>query len=219
MFNRLRRGENGREKPHWARAVMDLETRRLIEELSPETCSALEISGTAWRTRVRFQSYRSVAFPEFDICDAGLAEKFDIIIAEQVFEHLHWPGRAARNVLGMLKPGGHFLITTPFLIRVHNVPTDCTRWTETGIRYFLAECGFPLEQIRTGAWGNRPCVKANFTDWPTFRPWLHSLRNEPEFPVVVWALARSAHGDTSTQTASHSRAQESGCPSHAGPKP
>ena len=29
-----------------------------------------------------------------------------------------------------------------------------------------------------------------YTRWRAFRPWLYSLRNEPEFPVSVWALAR-----------------------------
>ena len=60
----------------------------------------------------------------------------------------------------MLQPGGHFLIVTPFLYKVHPNPYDCTRWTETGMRYFLAECGFPLDPITTGSWGNRACLEA-----------------------------------------------------------
>jgi SAM-dependent methyltransferase len=191
MFKRLVQAITGSNRPHWARAVMDSETTRIVSELAPATCSALEISGTSWRWRkLKFGKYRSVHFPEFDICKDALDEQFDLVFAEQVFEHLLWPRRAGRNVFKMLKPGGHFLITTPFLIRVHHSPIDCTRWTETGIRYFLADCGFSLETIQTGSWGNRACVKANFTSWPNYRPWLHSIRNEPDFPLVVWALAR-----------------------------
>lgn len=89
----------------------------------------------------------------------------------------------------MLKPGGYFLVTTPFLIKVHPVPHDCTRWTETGIKYFLHEGGFPMEDTVTGSWGNRACVKANFKRWAR-RGWFGSLKNEPDFPVSVWALAR-----------------------------
>jgi len=92
----------------------------------------------------------------------------------------------------MLTPGGYFLVSTPFLLRIHNEPTDCTRWTETGLRHFLAESGFPLAEIQTGSWGNRACVKSNFGWWARYHPWIHSLRNEPEFPVHVWALARKA---------------------------
>ena len=112
-----------------------------------------------------------------------------VVIADQVFEHLPWPYRAVQNVYQMVKPGGYFLISTPFLIRMHAVPIDCSRWTETGLKHFLAEGGFPLEQTVTGAWGNRACVKANFTRWAR-RGWFGSLRNEADFPVTVWALAR-----------------------------
>jgi SAM-dependent methyltransferase len=177
-------------RPHWARAVMDRETTKMINELGTGSSDALEISGDAWKSRAAFRSYRSVHYPEFDICEQPLDEQFDIIFAEQVFEHLVWPYRAGRNVLSMLKPGGYFLMTTPFLIRIHDAPLDCTRWTAAGIRSFLAECGFPLESVVAHSWGNRACVKANFMTWPTFRPWAHSLRNEDNFPVVVWALAR-----------------------------
>jgi SAM-dependent methyltransferase len=177
-------------RPHWARAVMDRETARLVDGLKPRALDALEISGGAWRTRAKFRSYRSVQFPEFDVCAGPLDQSFDIIIAEQVFEHLLWPYRAGRNVHAMLRPGGYFLVTTPFLIRIHDAPIDCTRWSVTGIRYFLAECGFALEQITAASWGNRACVEGNFLEWPTFDPWRHSLENEDEFPVVVWALAK-----------------------------
>ena len=57
------------------------------------------------------------------------------------------------------------------------------------MKYFLAEAGFSLENTETGSWGNRSCVKANFNKWAR-RGWFGSLRNEPDFPVVVWALAK-----------------------------
>jgi hypothetical protein len=74
---------------------------------------------------------------------------------------------------------------------------DCSRWTETGLQYFLAEAGFDLDGIKTGSWGNRACVKANFTAWARYRSRLHSLRNERAYPVVVWALARKAGAERS----------------------
>lgn len=173
----------------WARVVMNRETRELVRSLRPETLSALEISGTAWETWAQFKSYRNVHYPDFDICKDRLDERFDFIVAEQVFEHLLWPYRAAKNVYEMLSPGGHFLVTTPFLLRLHNLP-DCTRWTETGMRHLLAEAGFNLAEVRTGSWGNRACVRANFQSWVSYRPWLHSLKREDDFPITVWALAR-----------------------------
>jgi len=182
-------GTNDGER-HWTRIVPNREIRKFIDGLSPGDLKTLEISGATWGRKVSFKSYRSVHFPDFDICQSSLDETFDLIIAEHVFEHLLWPYRAGRNIYKMLNPGGWFLVETPFLVRVHNVPVDCSRWTETGLKHFLAECGFNVGQIQTGSWGNRACVKANFSKWAVYQPWLHSLKNEPNFPITIWALAR-----------------------------
>jgi SAM-dependent methyltransferase len=184
LFDSLKFGSD----KQWCRIVMNRKTKELVSELSPNALSALEISGSHWKS-IPFKSYRSVNYPEFNICEDILEERFDLIIAEQIFEHLLWPYRAARNIYRMLTPKGYFLLTTPFLIRIHNEPFDCTRWTETGIKYFLAECGFQLGAIRTGSWGNRKCVISNLSKWIRYIPALHSLNNEEQFPVVVWALA------------------------------
>jgi SAM-dependent methyltransferase len=170
---------------------MNRETRKLIESLDPKNLKVLEISGNYWNQPGLFKDYESVHFPHFDICSQLLEDRYDLIIAEQVFEHLLWPYRAGRNVYRMLKADGAFLITTPFLIRIHKHPHDCNRWTETGMKYFLAECGFPLHKIHTDSWGNRACVRGNLSkDWQMYRFWRHSLKNEPDYPVVVWSLAR-----------------------------
>lgn len=179
----------GYDYGHWTRTVMYRDCFELLRGLHPETLDVLEISaGNKWQ-KLGFRSFTEANYPQFDICSDRLDRQFDLIIADQVFEHLLWPYRATRNVLAMLKDGGYFLVTTPFLIRRHEIPTDCSRWTETGMRYFLAECGFPIDHIRTFSWGNRACVKANFRHWAR-RGWFGSLRNEPDFPVTVWALAR-----------------------------
>jgi hypothetical protein len=147
----------------------------------------MEISaGPRWVREFNFRSFTDMKYPEYDICAQRLDRQFDLIIADQIFEHLKRPYRAGRNA--MLKPGGHFIVATPFLIRVHRVPIDCSRWTEDGISYLLQECGFPAAEIKTGSWGNRACVKGNFHHWP--RAGYRSLVNEPDFPVVVWAFAR-----------------------------
>lgn len=173
----------------WCRIVLNRECLKIVQSLGPENLKTLEISGDLWGKRCKFKEYRSANYPEFDVCERALDEQFDLIIAEQVFEHLLWPHRAARNVYKMLKPGGKFLISTPFMIRVHPCPVDCCRWTETGMKYMLADCGWSLDKIRTGSWGNRACVKGNFRRWVRYRSLFHSLKNEPEFPFVVWALA------------------------------
>jgi len=190
-FARATLGFNGGGDEHsqWARIIVNQETDRLIRGLDLERSSALEISGKKWRDH-GFRRYRSVDFPAYDVCSGVHDDQFDIIIAEQVFEHLLWPYRAVRNVFQMLTPNGALLITTPFLMKIHNVPEDCSRWTEVGIRHLLAEGGFDINRITTGSWGNRACIRSNWRKWTVYRPWLHSLKNEPDYPVVVWALAR-----------------------------
>jgi SAM-dependent methyltransferase len=180
----------GEEDVLWCRVVRNRESHKMVQSLQPSRLKVLEISGKYWGKFGFFKEYKSVHYPEYDVCEASLPESFDLIIAEQVFEHLLWPYRAGKNVYGMLKPGGHFLITTPFFVRIHNHPVDCTRWTERGLKYFLAECGFPLEKIQTASWGNRACIKANLRRWAGYHRRLHSLHNEPDFPVTVWALAQ-----------------------------
>jgi len=173
----------------WCRIVMNRECLKIVQSIKPETLETLEISGDLWQRRATFKSYRSVHFPEYVLCAAALPETYDLIIAEQVFEHLLWPHRAARHIHQMLRPGGRLLISTPFMIRVHPCPVDCCRWTETGMKHLLADCGWSLDKIVTGSWGNRACVKGNLKRWVRYRSLFHSLKNEPEFPFVVWALA------------------------------
>lgn len=181
----------GYDTTDWMRIVMYQRCFEFIRELGPSGLDVLEVSGgPQWVREFTFRSYTATGYPAFDICAQTLPQRFDLIIADQVFEHLKWPYRAARNVLAMLRPGGHFLVTVPFLVRVHRSPSDCTRWTEEGLGYFLEECGFAAAGITTGSWGNRDCVKANLTRWRK-RGLFGSLANEPDFPLVVWAFARN----------------------------
>lgn len=176
---------------HWDRSVLYTNCFALIRELEPSTLDVLEIAPSQVWQELGFKSYTEVDYPAFDICKDRLDREFDLIIADQVFEHLLFPYKAAQNVYSMLRPGGHFLMATPFLIGYHPCPYDCTRWTETGIKYFLAESGFPLENIKTGSWGNRACVKAYLNKGiKATRRGYRSIKNDPEFPVSVWALAK-----------------------------
>ena len=182
---------SGDPQSMWLRQVMNRETEKLVEGLNPKSLKVCEISGTNWNKPNYFREYLAPSYPEFDICEGVLPERFDLVIAEQVFEHLLWPYRAGRNVYEMLNTGGHLLISTPFLLKIHNHPVDCSRWTERGMKHFLAECGFELDKIQTASWGNKACVKANLgRRWVIYNKAWHSLENDPEYPIVIWALAK-----------------------------
>lgn len=88
----------------------------------------------------------------------------------------------------MLRPGGHFMVMTPFPVRIHEVPYDCCRWSETGMRYFLAGNGLPLETTETASWGNAGALKASLVTWGRVG-WRRRMPNDPRFPITVWAVA------------------------------
>jgi SAM-dependent methyltransferase len=179
----------GYDKTHLTRVVAYREVDAFLDSLGSERLDALEISaGWKWRDR-RWRSFAEMNWPEHDICQERLDGQYDVIIADNVFEHLRYPHRAACNVHAMLRPGGTFINITPFLIRHHAVPIDCTRWTETGMVHFLEEAGFDPALIKTGSWGNAGAVKANLRRWAR-RGWQRRLANDPNFPITVWALAQ-----------------------------
>lgn len=173
---------------HWCRHVMDQETEKLVSRLDCKNLVAVEISGSRWKNS-GFKTYNNYFYPNFDICHISdkHTESADIIFAEQVFEHVRNPWRAAENVYKMLKVGGHFLITTPFFLKVHGAPMDYWRWTKEGLGAMLEDVGFHIESIN--AWGNRDCVISNFDQWTNYSTG-QNLQNEHDFPVVVWALAK-----------------------------
>ena len=179
----------GYDKTHITRTVAYRAIDAFLDGLPTPELDALEIAaGWKWRERT-WRSFTEMNWPDHDICNNVLPREFDLVIADNVWEHLLHPYRAAHNVLAMLRPGGIFINITPFLIRHHAIPHDCTRWTELGMRHFLGDVGFDPERIETGSWGNRAAVKANFNRWAR-TGWKRRLPHEPDFPVTVWAIAR-----------------------------
>jgi SAM-dependent methyltransferase len=176
----------------WQRVALMREVDAYIAGLDPTRLSAAEISGANHASKP-WREFTSLDFPEFDLC-APLAGQgpFDVVICEQVLEHVIDPCAAARNLRGLCAPGGHVIVSTPFLVRVHELPAygmpDYWRFTPRGLRVLLEHAGLEVQSI--GSWGNRSCVTGNFDLWPAYRRW-HSLRNEPDLPLQVWAFARN----------------------------
>jgi SAM-dependent methyltransferase len=178
-----------RSRPQWVRHAMDVATKQRVSQMPFKDFSVLEISGSKWES-FGFRKYRTIEYDEYDVCSGTLPETYDLIIIEQVLEHVLWPHRAVKNLFSMVAPQGYLLVTTPFMVGVHNAPIDCSRWTELGMKQLLCEAGFSPDAISTGSWGNRQCIKASFRRIPRYHPFFHSMENEPKFPQVVWAFAQ-----------------------------
>ena len=181
------------------RVMMGKACRPLIRALGPETLDVAEISGN-WGKMFDFASYRQFRYPKFDVCagpftDAdGAVRQFDLILANQVWEHLDRPYAATRNVLAMLRPGGHFWLAVPFFVPFHAAPMDNSRWSARGLKNLLIEAGFPEEGIHSDQWGNRHAAQRNLEQpWPPkYDKARDDLENDPEFPICAWAIARKA---------------------------
>ena len=178
---------------HWQRIVLNDAVRRHITSLDPPTRTAAEISGD-FQAQHGWKTFTSLNYPEFDLCaPLEVGERYDVVICEQVLEHVADPVRAAENLRGLCVAGGHVIVSTPFLVRVHELPlygmADYWRFTPRGLRTLLERAGLVVDQV--GSRGNRNCIAGNLDHWPAHRR-RHSLRNEPDLPVQVWAFARNA---------------------------
>ena len=131
-------------------------------------------------------------YPAADVC--AMPEQptaaYDAVILDQVLEHVPFPARAADEIYRVLKPEGFVVTTTPFLYQVHGVPSDYWRYTEDGLRILLQR----FTRVETGSWGNRftvdVCARHGSRPvWELRRTFRVLLRNEPAWPLVVWAIA------------------------------
>jgi SAM-dependent methyltransferase len=177
-----------RKVPFWGRIVMNREIDQELSRLSISELDALEISGWAHSERP-FRSYQARMYPEFDVCTkASLEAEADIVFCEQVLEHTPDPQRAVDNIYALLRPGGFAVISVPFLVRVHNEPSDYWRFTPAGLRVLVERAGF--EVVSQGDWGNRASVVANLWFWCPYVPGLQSMRRNHSVPLVVWTIVR-----------------------------
>lgn len=70
------------------------------------------------------------------------------VASEEVFEHLRDPSSAIREAFRVLKPGGSFLITVPFILGFHSGPCDYWRFTEAGLQVLVESAGFEIQQLQ-----------------------------------------------------------------------
>ena len=183
--------------PSLNRIVMAKSSRQMIRSLGPKKLNVAEISGR-WGEMFDFRTYQQFRYPQFDVCagpftdDEGKVLKFDLILANQVWEHLDRPYMATKNIRKMLRKGGYFWLAVPFYIPFHAAPNDCSRWSARGLKNLLIECGFQEDAVHSEQWGNRNAALRNMEpEWPpVYDEAQDSLDNDPEMPICAWALAQ-----------------------------
>jgi SAM-dependent methyltransferase len=84
-----------------------------------------------------------------------LADCFaDTILMSAVLEHLERPGDALSECRRLLRPGGHAIVTAPFMWPIHEAPRDFYRYSPYGLRFLLEEAGLEVVEVQpfAGAW-------------------------------------------------------------------
>src|SRR5262245_9891365 len=121
---------------------------------------AAEIAGSGEGAAQGWRSFTVLEYPDFDLCaPPDHVPTYDVVRCEHVLEHVVDPVKAADTLFKIVRPGGHLVVITPFLIKVHNCPRDLWRFTEDGLRTLLGNAGFRI--VESGGWGNPWLVAAN----------------------------------------------------------
>lgn len=80
-------------------------------------------------------------------------ESFDCAFGTEVLEHCPEPEVVLKEVYRVLKPGGVFFFTVPFLWNLHEIPHDEYRYTPFSLERHLKNSGFTDITIKaTGGW-------------------------------------------------------------------
>lgn len=89
--------------------------------------------------------------------------RFDVIVSDNLFEHLAEPWLAAAEISRLLKPGGLSLTRTLFAWRYHPSPEDYFRYTHSGLKLLFeryghletVDCGYNLDSRRHNFLGGK----------------------------------------------------------------
>lgn len=92
----------------------------------------------------------------------GIADaSFDTILSSSVLEHIWRHDVIWREMARTLKPGGHLILTVPFVYALHEAPHDYFRWTRFALEKACEEVG--LEIVRNEPYGGGVDVLADLT--------------------------------------------------------
>lgn len=132
-------------------------------------------------------------FPESDVTDLSQysAATYDLVVLDEVLEHVTDPWRAVGEVERILRPGGWLLTSSPFLIAIHRCPEDYWRFSPAALRKLLSS----FARVEFGSWGNRTIASAMLDDMMLTTAAARAIgvfdeSNERRFPVTVWAYAQ-----------------------------
>lgn len=131
---------------HNANRSVQLALARLLDDASPE---ALIINVGAGETKLdhRVKTLELEAAPGIDFVGSVTSLPFedgsvDLLITQEVLEHVDDPFLAMAEIYRVLKPQGQAYVQLPFTIGYHPCPDDFWRFTHRGIEVLALQAGF-----------------------------------------------------------------------------
>jgi SAM-dependent methyltransferase len=74
--------------------------------------------------------------------------EFDVVIVNQVLEHVFNPEEFLSEIRKVLKKNGFLLLTVPFVWDEHEIPYDYARYSSYGLSHLLIKHGFKVIELR-----------------------------------------------------------------------
>ena len=141
----------------------------------------------------------NTAYPDVDLCNLPILDSlYDMVVSDQVLEHVRDPITAVAESVRVTRPGGLIVHTTCCVNPIHGRP-DHWRFTPSGLEMLVPD---GVNLVEVAGWGN-PLVwlvvalGARFVPVPHAK-WhpLHWLAtwNHPDWPVVVWLVMEKRGG-------------------------
>ncbi len=86
---------------------------------------------------------------KFPLADAS----YDNVLTMNVLEHIFETHNVFAEVSRVIKPGGLFVSTVPYMLHIHGSPDDYVRYTESSYQKFADKYGFKLVYIKPLGYG------------------------------------------------------------------
>lgn len=125
----------------------------LIERFGAEG-TMINIGAGQTRLHPRIKNIEIDDGPNIDIVGSVLDLPFednsvDLVVTQEVLEHVAHPLVAMREIHRVLKPGGVAYVQLPFIIGDHRCPDDFWRFTSQGIEELARQGGFNQIELET----------------------------------------------------------------------
>ena len=186
-----------------SRVLSEMELDRISESLQDLSFSNVLVVGSGKRlkgsesillrplnksTRIIFADQNRFAAPDI-LMDPGISfsvksDIFNMVISTWLAEHLMHPELLFFEAFRVLRGGGIFICSVPFIYRKHEAPYDYFRFTDTALSNFGVSAGFKEVQIRQV--GGAPFACCVSLIWPIIRL--------PFLGMIMYLLARILDG-------------------------